>query len=184
MHDTSRRWALRQHTAAAHAIIDAAVGGFDDLPSYRNYLISAAAFRASIEAVLRGARWPAAFGDWRPKSVLAAINADLSDLGVAEPQRRIAARPVAGDELFGAVYVLEGSALGARVLLQRALALGLSPTFGARHLALQAESVDSWRQFLTRLEQAAPFDLEGALDGSTSAFAIAREAFAGEAARV
>ncbi len=181
MNENSRRWAFRQHTAAAHAAVDAAIGGFDDLESYKTYLRSVAAFRRPIETMLQDAAWPAAFGDWRPRSVMGAIAADMADLGVSLDDRPLGPLALSGDRLFGAVYVLEGSALGSRVLFQRALALGLSPNFGARHLALQAGSVDSWRAFLVRLEDADPFDLEGALDGSVSAFALARQAFAGAA---
>lgn len=179
MQDQSRRWALRDHTAAAHAAVDAAVGGFDSLETYKTYLQAVAAFRRPIELMLQAATWPDGFGDWRPKPVVAAIAADMADLGVAQVERPVQSFSLAGDRLYGAVYVLEGSSLGARVLLQRAVALGLSPDFGARHLALQAGRVKSWRSFLVRLEQADPFDLDGALDGSAAAFAIARNAFAG-----
>jgi heme oxygenase len=184
MPEYSRRWALREHSAANHAAVDAAIGGFDSLDAYKAYLRSIAAFRQPIETMLAGAAWPAAFGAWRPRPTMIAIAADMADLGVSADEGDFGPLALSGDRLFGAVYVLEGSALGARVLLQRALALGLSPTFGARHLALQGGSIDSWRQFLERLEGADPFDIDLALDGSAVAFAIARQAFSGASSRV
>ena len=181
MHDNSRRWALRQRTAAAHTAVDEAIGGFGTIESYKAYLRSIAAFRRPLEAALERANWPDALGDWRPRRVGAAIAADLDDLGVRAGERESdgLAAPVSGDRLFGTAYVLEGSALGARLLFERAQALGLSATFGARHLALQSGSIDSWRTFLARLEDADPFDFDGALEGSLWAFDHARQAFAG-----
>ena len=82
-----------------------------------------------------------------------------------------------GDRLFGALYVLEGSSLGARILFKRAQALGLSAAFGARHLALLSGSIDGWRSFLDRLEGADPFGLELAVTASHATFALARTAF-------
>jgi heme oxygenase (biliverdin-IX-beta and delta-forming) len=178
MQTNTRRWALRQHTATAHAAVDAAIGAFDDIPSYKAYLAAVASFRRPLEHQLSLAAWPAELADWRPKLVSDAIAADLADLGLADsPATPAAPLPLAGSRLFGTLYVLEGSALGAQLLFRRAQALGFSADFGARHLALLGGSVDSWRGFLDRLERANPFDLDGALDGSLAAFALARAAF-------
>lgn len=178
MTSNSRRFILRQHTATAHAAVDEAVGGFSDLTGYKAYLKAIAAFRGPIEAQLTDIAWPAALGEWRPRSISAAIAADMADLGLTAHPVDASALTFGGDRLFGALYVLEGSALGARVLMQQAKDLGLSASFGARHLALLGGDIDNWRSFLDRLEEAEPFDLDGALAGSLSAFALARQAFA------
>jgi heme oxygenase len=73
--------------------------------------------------------------------------------------------------------VLEGASLGARVLIQRAEALGLGASFGARHLALQCNRLNDWRAFLDILEAADGFDIERATSASLAAFAIAADAF-------
>jgi len=182
MQDNSRRWILREHTAAAHAAVDEAIGGFSDTDSYKRYLVSVAAFRRPIERMLDAAHWPDAFGEWRPRTLGAALAADLEDLGLTASEGVAASPlPLTGGRLFGTLYVLEGSPLGARLLFQRAQAIGLSATYGARHLALQSGSIESWRHFLARMREEVPFDLEGALEGSLSAFAHARHAFAGAA---
>ncbi|MBN9363050.1 MULTISPECIES: biliverdin-producing heme oxygenase [unclassified Devosia] len=177
MQITSRRWLLRERTAEAHAAVDAAIGGFHDLPSYGNYLRAIAAFRRPIEDRLNSVAWPEALLDWRPARVSEAIAADLADLGIRPDASRPQQVPLEGDSLFGALYVLEGSALGARLLLARAESIGLSAGFGARHLALLGSNIDGWRGFLARLEQVEPFDLEMALEGSLATFHSARLAF-------
>lgn len=177
MQMTSRRWLLRERTTHAHAAVDSAVGGFDDLTSYKAYLQATAAFRAPIEAQLAGASWPSALAGWQPSTVSAAIAADMSDLGVIAPRMATPGPFLDGDRLYGALYVLEGSALGAKILFRRAQVLGLSAEYGARHLALLSSSLESWRGFLDRLETVEPFDLDLALEGSLAAFASAHAAF-------
>ena len=95
----------------------------------------------------------------REETHLEWIASALSDLGVPLPALDACDLDLDGDALYGVLYVLEGSALGSRVLFERAQALGLSATHGARHLA-QASAIDSWRNFLTHLETGA--DLETA----------------------
>jgi heme oxygenase len=177
MTDMTRRWLLRERTAEAHAGVDAAVGGFDDLMSYRAYLLALAAFRAPLEKQIAAETWPLALVGWQPKCVGSAIAADLADLGLVAPAGGCGTLALEGDRLFGALYVLEGSALGARILLKRAQALGLGASYGARHLALLADDIDGWRGFLDRLERAEPFDMDGAVAGSMAAFALAQDAF-------
>jgi len=173
----SRRWLLRDRTAGAHAAVDALVGGFDSRAAYMAYLRAVAAFRLPIERQLAALSWPAGLGDWRPSRVADAIARDMDDLGLAPPPAADAGLALRGDRLYGALYVLEGSALGARVLLQRAAALGLGPDFGARHLALLGGSLVRWQGFLERLDAADPFDLDGAVEASLATFARARAAF-------
>lgn len=177
MQNTSRRWLLRERTAEAHAAVDAAIGGFHDLQGYGVYLQSIAAFRRPIEARLSSVAWPEALLDWQPARVSDAITADLADLRISPDEPPDEPLPLDGDGLFGALYVLEGSALGARLLLKRAEAIGLSASYGARHLALLGNNIEGWRGFLTRLEQVEPFDLDSALRASLATFQSARSAF-------
>jgi heme oxygenase len=177
MTSTSRRWLLRDRTAEAHAALDAAIGGLDDLSTYRAYLKALAAFRAPIEQQLSTCAWPDTLGTWRPNSVSAALAEDMEDLGVALGPSAASPLRLDGARLYGTLYVLEGSALGAQLLFRRAQVLGLSESYGARHLALLGGSIQSWRGFLERLEEAEPFDLDGAVEASVAAFALAHAAF-------
>jgi len=54
---------------------------------------------------------------------------------------------------MGVHYVLEGSALGARVLCKQVEALGMTRQHGARHLWAQAEALANWRGYLDLLAQ-------------------------------
>lgn len=173
----TRRRQLREATAAAHAAVDETVGSFDSLAGYKAYLAASLSFREPIERALSHVEWPAAFGAWRPASVSAAIRADMADLGLACPTADAAPTPPGVPQLIGTLYVLEGSILGARILYQRAAALGLTETRGARHLALLSREIDGWRTFLDLLESAEPFDLDHATAASLSTFAAAETAY-------
>lgn len=177
MDKNTRRFALRAQTANAHAALDASIGAFDGLAGYRSYLRAISAFRMPLERQIGRLDWPQALADWRPLAVSGAIARDLEDLEVEPGEAAAPDLPLEGDRLFGALYVLEGSALGAQLLFRQAKELGLGETFGARHLALLSGGVASWRAFLERLEIADPFDLGSAVDGSCAAFERARLAF-------
>ncbi len=174
----TRRFALRERTSQLHAAVDAAVGSFETTAGYARYLSGIHRFRADVEKGLETVDWPQTFGAWRPQAVAALAKADLDDLGL---RGRSGLSPVFDladpSHLIGALYVLEGSSLGARVLYTRAQALGLSDSHGARHLALQANGLDNWRGFLTLLDAMDGFDLEGAVDGAEHVFRHAARAF-------
>jgi heme oxygenase len=176
MDQALRRFQLRERTAHAHAIVDAAVGVFGDIVGYGRYLSAIYRFRAPLERDLEALAWPAAMGGWRPRQVSETIAADLADLGLEVPEVAVA-RKLAEDALMGTLYVLEGSILGSQVLFRRAQQLGLSATHGARHLALQSAGIDEWRGFLALLETAEPFDIDRATAASLATFAAAESAF-------
>lgn len=176
MDQALRRRQLRERTAHAHAVVDAAVGAFAEIGQYGRYLAALYRFRTPIERDLERIAWPDAMGGWRPRQVSAAISADLSDLGLAIPE--LESRPsIDDDALMGTLYVLEGSIIGSQVLFKRAQQLGLSAAHGARHLALQSGGIDEWRGFLALLEVAEPFDIERATAASLATFAAAESAF-------
>lgn len=178
MHQTSRRFLLKERTALAHRRVDEKVGLFDTIPSYSAYLQGLFLFRRPIERVLEGVKWPAAMGTWRPTLIAGEIAADLSTLGLNADCDRDRHCGFDGDSsLFGCLYVLEGSVFGARVLLKQALALGLDETHGARHLARQASS-QSWTAFASALESAEGLDIEAATAAAIDTFAAAELAFA------
>lgn len=168
-----RRQFLRTRTSSAHEALDASVGALDSLPRYRRYLKGLHAFRVSAEALA-----PVAVGDWRPGRIAGLMRADMADLGV-EPAPPVPMPQIdGGSGALGLLYVLEGSALGARLLRRQAAALGLGPSNGARHLEAQAGSLDGWHRFLAILDTAPDFDDAAAAAAAESAFAAALTAFA------
>ena len=86
------------------------------------------------------------------------IEQDLADLGVDAPSPECApafARGVDADlpTALGWLYVAEGSNLGAAFLLKAAEKLGLSETFGARHLGAAPEGRGlHWKTFTAALD--------------------------------
>lgn len=157
------------------------VGSFSDLGQYRRYLRALHGFRAPLEREAARAlpRFAGGTGDWRPRFVAPAMEADMADLGMTPDRGEDMARPARdGAELMGLLYVLEGASLGARILSARAAGLGLGAEFGARHLALQSHGLDGWRGFLDLLEGLDGFDLPRAAGAANAAFARAQDMFA------
>lgn len=183
MPDTSLRFLLRDRTAALHAELDRSVGTFDGLETYRSYLRCLYGFRAPVEAAVALSAWPDWFGDWAPGAIADAIHADMFDLGAATPTPCVHVHSQNSldladpSRLMGALYVLEGASLGARLLYRRAQAIGLSAGHGARHLAQQSDERDRWRQFVGILEQSQHVDVEATVRASLLTFELALGAF-------
>ena len=169
---------MRDRTAAAHASLDGTIGGFDDLQAYKTYLFGMSAFRLPVEQAMAAAPWPARLAPFSADDIGALILSDCADLGMA-PATPVAAPTIAEtpEAMLGMLYVLEGSALGARLLYRRAKALGLTESFGARHLAAQAAVTDRWPRFLALLEATEAIEIDRVAEASTAAFTVAEKAF-------
>ena len=174
----TRRFELRERTAATHAELDRLVGGFDTIGDYMRYLTGIYAFRSAIEPCFE--ENPATC--WRTEPIRHLIEADMADLGVTRtPSIGVAPKPRSASEALGVAYVLEGSRLGAKLLFRRATALGLGAEDGARHLAVQSQGGDCWKSYTAALEAAEPFDLDGAVSAASATFGVALDAFRGTA---
>lgn len=176
MSDTKFRFVLRDETRAAHAALDEMVGPLETLGSYSAFIAGFYRFRGATEAALRALDWPEAFGGWRPLYIDALLAADLVDLD-RSPVRPAAAK-LSNDiaSLLGVSYVLEGSALGARLISRQAAALGLNDRYGARHLAAQTAELTNWRAFLTLAETLPGVDRPRAVQAANDSFAAAAAA--------
>jgi heme oxygenase (biliverdin-IX-beta and delta-forming) len=171
------RFYLKERTSALHSQLDAIVGKLDTLKCYERYLRAALSFRDPLEKAVVQAQPLGQLG-WSPKSIAGAIREDLDDLGFAVPASDHPAATIKNaSQLVGTLYVLEGSALGARVLYKRAEALGLSAGFGARHLAGQAADRTSWPEFLAILDRRDESTAEDTARASLAAFEHALAAF-------
>lgn len=179
MPPSTLRFLLRERTASLHAAVDAAVGDFQGLRDYRRYLSGLHAFRVPCEAAIAAAPPSPGAGPWPFTPLVPLIEADMADLGVdIPPPRRPAGPPGAPTpaEAAGRLYVLEGSALGARVLAVRVQALGLDATFGASHLAAQSRGGSAFRAFADWLDRAG-LDAEAVVAAARATFEEARYAF-------
>jgi heme oxygenase len=178
MPDRSRRTQLRETTSQAHASLDSMVGSFDSPDTYRTYLRGISAFRKAVEGKLASIVGPEHGDRWDAEMFSDLITQDLRDLNVA-PQPPVDAPDLemSPEVLLGMLYVLEGSALGARVLYKRAQSLGFDAEFGARHLAVQSRRSDRWPAFLATLENADAIDMEQVANASRATFKTAEQAF-------
>lgn len=174
---STRRLGLKTRTANAHQALDAMIGSFDTPASYARYLEGMARFRLPVEAWLATQPLPDGFDDWRPGLYADELLGDLDDLGIAVPTDLPPFVLPDGDGLIGLLYVLEGSALGARLLAKRAEALGFTDTKGARHLFAQAWNFSNWRAFSGHMENVCVYDEKAAAAWADTAFDYARNAF-------
>lgn len=168
MNANGLRSVLRHNTQNEHDRLDALIGNFSDLASYRSFLVGSFRFRKSIEATT------AAIGFWQADLLLDELAQDLDRLGGDTIPLPTAAMPAdTRAEQLGLLYVLEGSALGARLLVRRAETLGLSAAHGARHLTMQVRDPGRWRRFLDLLESQEDIDPALAVRGAQSCFSAA-----------
>lgn len=171
---------LRSETTELHRELDAIVGEFSNRADYARFLQGTFRHRAPVETALTDAATTTG-SIWRPRRLLAMLEQDLEDLAVppslAEPFHL--SNDIAS--FLGAAYVLEGSTLGARILVKEADALGFGPGFGARYLSAQASSLDSWRHLLVELDRLDRQQWDAAAQSARSVFTHAIQAFSSEA---
>ena len=170
MENQSLRHALMHGTRDLHAILDQGMGDFGTVAGYRHYLRGSFAFRAALEPALDAGQ------GWQAQPLTALLRDDLADLGLQPPPVPAMPRLHGPADVAAALYVVEGSAIGARVLIRRAQALGFDAGHGARHLAAQTGDKQRWPGFLAWLEQsgAAPDD---AVRAARRVFGLALEAY-------
>ena len=145
MKDGSIRRVLMMETRDLHDRLDQAIGGLDDAAAYRDFLTGSYRFRAVIEPALTQV-------GLQVQRLAVLIAQDLADLDQARPALPGSPDLAGPAAQAAACYVLEGSALGARLLARRAAHIGFTADHGARHLAAQTASPHRWRQFLDWLE--------------------------------
>lgn len=166
---------LRTTTRALHERAEGAFARFDlaRRDGYGEFLQAQGAALMPLEAALDAAGAERLIADWPSRKRGAALAADLTALGLPrltpQPQPQLAG----DDEAFGALYVLEGSKLGARYLLARVsgsdFAQGATAFLGHGEAP---ERKDAWPVFLQKLA-AIPFEPARAaalLAGATAAF--------------
>ena len=161
---------LRAATAAGHARVDGCFpDGLRDAEDYRRYLRGMAALLAALAAA--DAELADAFIAQRGR-----LAQDMQATGTTAMPAPTASVLAGNAGRLGARYVVEGSALGARVLLRQAQALGHGPAHGASFLAYHAERGRThWPRLLQAL---AACDADGAafpalLAGARDSFALA-----------
>ena len=180
------RFLLRQGTADLHTELDARLSraDFDDRRSYATFLHSQAGPLFALERAIAASAIRDHVSDWDGRGRSGAMRADLAALGFTPPPLP-ALDPVLrdGDRLFGALYVLEGSRLGAAYLSRHARASRDPAVRGALRYLTHGEGKALWPSFLRDLARREEDGLDSAklVDGARRAFTMFLRAAGAEA---
>ena len=148
---------LNQITNEPHQKLDALVKAhkpFDDVASFARFVVAQYLFQSELKALYTDPALKEIVPDLPERCRAEQAKADLADLNTEVPA------PVAGAvnspskaEALGWIFVSEGSKLGAAFLIKRAVGLGLSDSFGARHLGEPAGGrAEGWKSFIRTLD--------------------------------
>lgn len=174
----SLRHRLRSDTASLHRRIDGLFvqrRWFESPQGYGRWLNGMLAFHVGVHAALSdfSASSPAQAARVRR------LGLDMMDLQVVPEAPRRVRRLVVRDavDVLGVRYVVEGSRLGARLLLEQAAGLGCDERCGARFLAGEAGSLSDWQDVLRELNSTSlgAAETARAVEASSSTFALAED---------
>ena len=158
----SRAKRLKDLTHTTHDRLDKAIMAGNPFASRERYALFLSVqhgFHREIDALYGDPVLDRLLPDLAGRRRLGLIAQDLADLGMAPPAAEGApvfavGAPVDIPTALGWLYVAEGSNLGAAFLLKAAAGLGLSETFGARHLAPAPEGRGlHWKTFTAALDR-------------------------------
>ncbi len=112
--------ALREGTRAEHERLDGLFEAFDlaDAGAYARFLNAHAEALLPVEAALDGVA-DRVIADWAERKRSAEVLADLAALGAPTPAAPAAATIETIPAIAGALYVIEGSRLGGRMLVKQ-----------------------------------------------------------------
>ena len=148
---------LNQITNEPHTKLDALVKAhapFETQANFARFVVAQYLFQSELVALYNDAELTAIVPDLPARCRAEAAKADLADLDtdVPEPVAGAVSNPTKAEAL-GWLFVSEGSKLGAAFLIKRAVGLGLSETFGARHLGEPAGGrAQGWKNFVKTLD--------------------------------
>ncbi|GGC49505.1 biliverdin-producing heme oxygenase [Chelatococcus reniformis] len=167
------RHALRHATSALHAELDGRFSALDlgNRRDYTLFLRAQAAALLPLEQRLEQAGVADVVDDWPERSRSRALLADLAALGAASPPPVPVASLQGAGAVFGALYVLEGSRLGAEVLLREH---GIGDAGGQLpiHFLGHGRGRRLWPTFLAALELASSAGIadDEVIGGAEAAF--------------
>ncbi|MEJ5115826.1 biliverdin-producing heme oxygenase [Gluconobacter cerinus] len=174
--DNTLSLALREKTKSIHDRTDhkiMSMGIFSSLDGYRIFLLSQYVFLRDMTNIYENETLRNLLPDLETRNRFPWVEADMRDLGLAAPMaHRGNVIPFNPSVAVGWLYVAEGSKLGANILSKMAMSLGLTESFGARHLAPAPEGRGlSWKTFKAAIDSA---DLDRAICVSAAEEAFAR----------
>ncbi|WP_321861837.1 biliverdin-producing heme oxygenase [Pseudomonas paraveronii] len=148
---------LNQITTAPHTRLDALVKAhapFETQPNFARFVVAQYLFQSELVALYNDADLIKIVPDLAERCRADAARLDLADLDTDVPAPvPSAVQNPSKAEALGWLFVSEGSKLGAAFLIKRAVGLGLSETFGARHLGEPAGGrAEGWKRFTRTLD--------------------------------
>lgn len=169
---------MRAATADAHHALDRRFAdGLPDRQRYTLYVLGMQRLVAAFESAAGRATAPVELAAWQTHPRTPLLNADLDALG-ASPLAPATVHLDEAGEWFGAQYVVEGSALGARTLLDSLQAAGAARPAETSFLQRHTRPDPGWREFLARLETRPDTELPAIIAGALRMFALAEDSFA------
>jgi heme oxygenase len=178
-HAGSRREALRLATQDLHRALDASVAGYElrRMDHYSAFLSASAAPLIALEQMLENAGVKDLLPEWPARRRTEVITNDLMSLSIPVTVLQLRRALPTRSEIYGILYVLERSRVGARLLYARiqasddAQVRGASAYLGAHDPAL-------WRSFLKVLEATPEItELQDLVAGALFAFALFQRSF-------
>lgn len=188
----SRSKRLKAATNTTHDRLDQSIMAgdpFADIKRYGMFVSIQYLFHRDIDALYDDAALDALLPDLQGRRRFALTGQDLKDLNIEAPLAENPPAFISGADVdlptaLGWLYVAEGSNLGAAFLLKDAAKLGLSETYGARHLAGAPEGRGlHWRTFTAALDniELSKAEEERVVSGAEAAFrrvhSLVREIF-------
>lgn len=178
--EPGRAMRLRLGTHATHEKLDKRIMSadpFGGLDRYAAFLRVQHALHSRVDRYYLDPQLEALLPGLSTRRRLDSVLKDFEDVSGELPVPAVEVdEPVDVPTALGWLYVVEGSNLGAAVLLKTATkTLGLSETFGARHLAGHSDGrALHWRNFTAALDAVSlqPEEDERAVEGARQAFAF------------
>ena len=149
------RETLKAATAPAHRALDECLGQFDltTIAHYRRFLQASAAALLPLEQALERAGVAGMVDDWAERRRSEAIRADVAALHGSIAPVALSMPALDRPSVLGALYVLEGSRLGASYLLRVVAASADPRARGATRYLRHGAGKGLWRSFLGQLAQ-------------------------------
>jgi heme oxygenase len=180
--DMSRAVRLKRATHATHDRLDTRIMAekpFASRERYGLFVMVQYQFHYEFDALFKNSLLDRLLPDLPGRRRFHLIERDLADLGIVPALVNCTPAFSGSDELdvptaLGWLYVAEGSNLGAAFLLKQAAKLGLSESFGARHLAAAPNGRGlHWRTFTAALDavKLTGLEEERVIVGAQAAFA-------------
>ncbi len=166
------RNALRSETTDSHAAVDDIFSRFDlgNPRDYTAFLVAHARILPAIEAALEQAGIAELLPDWADRRRTDQLAADLAELGIAQPEPLEAPSLKSEAEVWGTMYVIEGSKLGGALLAKLVPA-----NLPSRYLTPTGPK-GSMKVFMDRVDAVEIEDPSEAVAAARATFALFRKA--------